>query len=78
MATGSSLENDMRSDTSIRLAEHWRIDFLLTTRGYVEAKLFARQTIDAYKKALATPYGKSYRRELIISLVELRWFVRNC
>ena len=68
----------MRSDTDIRVAEHARIGFLLATRSYSETKLFAKQTIEAYKKALSTPYGKSYRRELIISLIELRWFVRTC
>lgn len=59
------------------MAECQRIAFVQDRSGVGDARVFCLQGISQYKKALKTPYGKTYRRTLIESIVAFRHYERS-
>lgn len=57
-------------------SEQDRIAFVQARDGPDAAKLWAHQTFRLYRQALRTPYGKAYRRALLLSLLALRQYLR--
>lgn len=62
---------------TIRARERARLAFVAGRDGAAEARDFAQRTKWLYRKALSTPYGKAYRRELVISRLVFREYLRG-
>jgi hypothetical protein len=54
-----------------------RLAFVLNRDGLAGARDFARRSYHQYRKARPTPYGKSYRRQLVEGALASRAFLRQ-
>jgi hypothetical protein len=54
-----------------------RLQFLEQRDGVAATTRWALRTIGLYRAALKTPYGKAYRRSLILSCLHFRQYARS-
>ena len=57
--------------------ETLRIAFLEARDGKVSVCLWVHRTLQLYRTALKTPYGRAYRRSLIESCLDFRQYLRE-
>lgn len=54
-----------------------RLQFLERQDGVEATKQWALRTLGLYRAALKTPYGKTYRRSLVLSCLHFRQYARS-
>lgn len=54
-----------------------RLAFLERRDGEPTAKDWAQRTLNLYRTALKTPYGRAYRRSLVESCLDFREYLRH-
>ena len=73
----------MRTVDQIKQSEHDRLAFMENRDGVAEMLVFAKQTYGVYRAARRRvlgrmpPYGKAFRKELIVACVVLRQVLRK-
>lgn len=57
--------------------EEYRLAFLVERDGVEESVAFAARTYAIYVAALKTDYGRAFRRELILSCLDFRVYLKR-